>query len=124
MKIKAFTPLKQEQAQDLPESFFRVLQPIQTQVDDMTRAMQGRIDGANLTEETLELDLLHNTPVRVRLQRLQTLPKHATLTYTGHFDYAHLAWRIVDFGVVEVKVKWDNPPAVRVRARILFRGGE
>lgn len=124
MKIKAFTPFRQEQAQDLPESFFRVLQPVQTQIDDMTRALQGRIDGANLTEEVIELDIIDSAPLRVRLRRLSTLPRHAFLTYTGVFEFARLAWRIIDFGLVEVKVKWDVAPSARTRVRIVFRGGE
>lgn len=122
MRIGQYRRLTLEDHPDVPEEF---MQTLNTVLEDMTNAlMTGLTFSDNFRAEVRTLQIKHDTTVPIRLQRLTRNPSGVLLLKSTNYDYARLAWQPSSKDLtVDVKIKWDNAPAVDPTVTLLFIGG-
>ena len=108
---------------DAPPWMFRLVEQLNQQIELLTTALQNNVTLAeNLNAEIRTVDLDHDIAVRIGLNQLKGKPVGVVLLGTGVFDYARIAWDVIDESTVDVKVKWDTDPGVNTAATIAFIG--
>lgn len=127
MKIQNFDLIKAEDFVDLPAEQRRVIERLAERInphlDIVTTALQNNQTWAdNSNAEIRTINMCHDVEKQVSLQTLRGRPRHALVLSTAIYDYARLAWRIINESVVGVKVKFDSAPTGEFDVEIVFLG--
>ena len=123
MKIQSFDLIQISEFPDAPPAMERLVEKVNLHINDITVALFNRVSiGDNLNAEVRAITVAQDTPIVLRLQTLSGKPIHALLLATSVFDYARLAWRVVEESLVEIKVKFDNTPATDPEVVVAFLG--
>lgn len=114
MKASSWKRITKSDHPDAPEWFEGVADSLNGHLEMITQILSGNTTfGDNLLAEIRQIDLAHDTVTPVELQRLRRTPLGVILVASSYFDYWRAAWRMSETRrmTIEVKVKWDTPPA-------------
>jgi len=114
MKIQDFVPLQVSQYQIPPELqglFAAFLEDYNRNLDEPYRALQNNLTPVhNMNQEERIVFLSDDTEQEIELQKLKGKAIAVVIAGSENYEYARLAWRVVDLTRIAVKVKWDVAP--------------
>lgn len=100
------------------ESAFKVLNPV---IIRLIQILQGKVSTDNLNDEKRIVEVLHNTPVKIRLQKCQNC-QGALHLWNSIYDFCNVTCTILAQNEVEIKCFFTSAPIGKVKVRLWFVG--
>ena len=122
MKIKDFQRPRQENYKELPQEFWDAMQPVFTQVYDLSQAVRGRLTVAdNLAAEFRDLIMAQDDEVVIETRVVQG-PVIGAVALKSDAPGLTLSVRIIDLTHLGVTGSWDPAVTVPTLTRVLIFG--
>ena len=127
MKVRPYQRIERGEHSEVPEEIWKVLKPIEDALENMTQALQGRLDDAtNLNAETRELRLEHGVAQQLQLQRV--VGKAASVVAMWQDDQTRpvpgVTWTWIDEKTISVTPYWPTDPGSPIVVRLKIRGDQ
>lgn len=124
MRIRSFRRPREIDNLSIDEDVRRYFGGAFDQIEKITMALQGSLTPVNLDAQVRVVELKDDEAVRLGSLTVRGKIESVILVGTSRFDYARIAWRPVDRGEIEIRVKWDNSFIGPAEATVLILGGD
>lgn len=123
VKIGSFLKATRENAQSAAPWAEDFVQPLNSQVSDLTSALQGKLGDGNLNEEDFDIEVKHNIEGRIELKTLKGAPKEIRLLWWDLKEKADLVyWHLIDEKHFSYLIKATSAPTEAFRVRLAAKG--
>lgn len=121
MTLANYTRSNKGSFPNLPEDFWKVLDGINLQIENITTLLQS---GGNVREvlnvEEREVLVKSDKEIEITLQNIKGKVRNASIVWSSAYDYPQFTWKVLNEKKVLVKVKWTS--TVEGTIRIRFEG--
>lgn len=115
--VRSYLPPRREDAPDLPDETWSVLQTISEQVQVVTEALQKRVDDANENVQIKDLELVNNTSEDVQVN-IRGAPQEVQVIF-AEVAVTAFFWEVLNEDEIRVIVTFAGDTATTTSSRVV-----